>query len=91
MLNMKPLLIFPLLFVALLAQPNGPTLTEVQKLQIQVLSQRLEIAQLRAQAAQRDFDAARLEITKLLQTLEVEGYTFDIATLSYTKNPEVKK
>lgn len=64
-----------------------PALTEVQRLQLQNLTQRLELAQLRAQAAQREFDDARVEITKLLTALKVDGYTLDLATLSYTKDP----
>jgi hypothetical protein len=65
-----------------------PTLTELQKLKLQNLTQRLEIAQLRAQAVQRDFDTARGELTQLLQSFEVKGYTFNVETLTYTKNPE---
>ena len=73
------------------ASADAPELTEVQKLKIQNLTQRIEIAQLRAQAAQREFEAARNEITQLIQTLQVEGYTLSLETLSYTKNPEPPK
>lgn len=60
-----------------------PVLTDVQRLKIQNLSLRLELAQLKAQAAQRDFDAARVEITALVASFQVEGYTLDLATLTY--------
>lgn len=67
-----------------------PVLGETQKLQLQNLALRLEIAQLRAQAAQRDFDVARAEFATLLKSLEVPGYTFDPQTLAYVK-AETKK
>jgi hypothetical protein len=72
-------------------KPDTPTLTEVQRLQIQTLAQKLEIAQLKAQAAQRDFDSARDELSKLVVALKVEGYTLDLQTLSYTKDPPPQK
>lgn len=65
-----------------------PELTEVQKLRIRVLTQRLEIAQLRSQMAQRDFDTAKTELTQLMQSLTVGDYTLDLETMTYTRNPE---
>jgi hypothetical protein len=65
----------------------APTLTDVQKLQIQNIAQRIEIAQLRAQQAQRDFDAANADAQKLIAALQVPGYTLDLQTLTYTKAP----
>ena len=67
-----------------------PALTDVEKLQLQVISQKLEIAQLKAQAAQRDFDAAREEFSKLLASLQKEGFTLDLQKLEYVLTP-VKK
>lgn len=72
---------------------SPPSLSEVQRLQIQTLSQKLELAQLRAQLAQRDFDDARNEITRLVATLQVKGYTLDPNTWTYSPEspkPEVK-
>lgn len=67
--------------------PKPPALTEVQKLTLQTLLQRIEIAQLRAQAAQRDFEQARDEAQKLLSVLQVPGYTLDLQTGVYTVTP----
>jgi hypothetical protein len=69
------------------APEDAPTLTEVQRLQIQNLAQRIELAQLRAQAAQREFDTAREQIQKLVSSLQVDGYTLNLETLSYTPTP----
>jgi hypothetical protein len=71
--------------------PEVPALTEVSRLQLQNLAQRIELAQLRAQAAQRDFDTARDELGKLVVSLKVDGYTLDLQTLTYTKTPPPPK
>ena len=68
-----------------------PVLTDVQKLTLQLLAQRIEIAQLRYQAAQREFDAAKDEITKLIQALTVPGYDLDLMKLEYTRKPAPEK
>jgi len=80
-----------LLAFVVIAAPQGPSLTEVQRLQIQNLTQRLELAQLRAQAAQHDFDEARAALTTLLKSLEVDGYDLDVGTLTYRKKPDPPK
>jgi len=54
-----------------------PVLTDVQRLQIQYMSQQVELAQLR--------------FTNLVLTLQVPGYTLDLATLSYIPNPLKKE
>jgi hypothetical protein len=73
------------------AQDTAPTLTDVQKLTIQNLAQRIEIAQLRAQQAQAEFDKARQAIGKLVQSLQVEGYELRLETLEYVKKPQSEK
>lgn len=70
--------------------PTTPTLTEVQRLQLQTVSQRIELAQLRAQAAQVEYDKARNDLQALLKSLQKDGYTLDLQTLTYTKNAEKK-
>lgn len=70
---------------------QAPTLTEVQRLKVQTLAQRMEIAQLRAQQAQRDFDDARAQLATLLQSLQVEGYVLDLSTLTYRKQETTQK
>jgi hypothetical protein len=54
----------------------APTLSDVQKLRLLTTVQRVEIAQLRAQAAQR-------ELADLLKSFQVQGYTLDLDTLTY--------
>lgn len=69
---------------------STPTLTEVQRLQLQTIAQRIEIAQLKAQAAQREFDVARGDLTRLMDALKVAGYTLDLGTMNYQKEKEKK-
>jgi folylpolyglutamate synthase/dihydropteroate synthase len=74
-------------------EPSGlskaaPALTTEQKQALQILSQRLELAQLHAQAAQRDFDDARKEIATLVQSLQRDGYELDLNTLGYRPMPK---
>lgn len=71
--------------------PTPPVLTDMQRLQFRSLSQQLEIAQLKAQLAQHDFDAARDAIGKLVLSLRIDGYTLDLATLTYRPNPQETK
>lgn len=77
--------------ISVTAQEDIPVLTEVQKLQLQNLAQQLELAQLKAQLAQRDFDAARDSITRLTQSLQIPGYTLNLQSFSYVKNPDPPK
>lgn len=83
-------LVVALLVIVSQTAPRGatPVVTELQRLQVETLTQKIELAQLRAQAAQRDFDDARLKLTALLKTLEVEGYDLDVATLTYRPKPK---
>lgn len=60
-----------------------PSITEVQRLQLVTVALRLENAQLKAQAAQRDFDQALQERTALVASLQVQGFVFDPGTLTY--------
>jgi hypothetical protein len=73
------------------APKAAPSLTQEQKLTLQTIAQRIEIAQLKAQQAQSDFDRARQDLAASLKALQVEGYTLDLNTLSYTKKPDAKK
>jgi hypothetical protein len=67
---------------------NKPALTELHKLTLQNLAQRIELAQLRAQVAQVEFDKARTEIAALVQSLQVPGYELDLQAMTYTKKTE---
>ena len=80
--------------VAAVAAEKPPALAEVPKLQLQVLMQRIEIAQLRAEQARQDFEKARAELLALVRASEVAGYELDLQTLTYVQKkqqPEVKK
>lgn len=66
---------------------EAPTLTELQRLQVLTLVQRLQIAELRAQAAQREWEATRAELLAVSQRLSVDGYELDLATQTYRPAP----
>ena len=72
-----------LLAAPVLGQSGAPTVPELDQLKIRVQVQAIEIAQLKAQAAQRDFDAAREALRVLVAGLDRPGYTLDLQTLSY--------
>ena len=76
-----------LLAVAPSRAAEAPTLTDVQRLQVQNLTQAIEIAQLRAKAAQHAFDTAKASLLDLLRQLQRPGYTLDVQTLTYTPIP----
>ena len=70
---------------------DAPVLSVEQRQAVTILAQSMEIAQLRAQQAQRDFDQAREQLGKLLQSLEREGFALDLQTMTYVKKPEAGK
>jgi len=80
------------LSVGLAAVAEAPELTETDRLRIIALSQAMEIAQLKAQAAQRDYVQAREELRTVAARLERPGYTLDLQTLTYraVAAPETK-
>lgn len=73
------------------AEVKAPALTDVQRLQIQNYAQSIELAQLRAQQAQRDFDQAREQLGKLIQSLQVEGFELDLQQMVYVQKPDKSK
>ena len=73
------------------AQEKAPTLTTEQRQAIQILAQRMELAQLHAQMAQQDFERASGELTSLLKTLDKPGYTLDLQTMQYTAKKDKKE
>lgn len=68
-----------------------PALNTEQKQALQIQAQRIEIAQLKAQAAQAEFDKARTEIATLVQSLQRDGFDLDLQTLTYTPKKSEKK
>lgn len=75
------------LTVGLAAVAEAPVLTETDRLRIIALSQAMEIAQLKAQAAQRDYDQARDRMRAFLKSVEQPGYLLDLSTLTYQPAP----
>lgn len=79
------------MWLCLMAVPvagaEAPTLTEVQQLKLRASLQTVEIAQLRLQLAQQDFDRARLDTQELLRTLQQPGYRLDLNKLTYVPVP----
>jgi hypothetical protein len=70
-----------------------PTLTDVQRLQVQVLVQRLEIAQLKARAIEQEFETVKARLLEVSKALEVPGYELNLNTLTYAPKagPETKE
>ena len=71
-------------------EAKAPALTEVQKLQIQNLVQKMQLAQTQMQLVQVQFDSAQGDLTRLLTTLQVEGYDLDLQKLEYVKRAAKK-
>lgn len=64
-----------------------PVLADVDRLRIQALALRMENAELKAQAAQRDYDQARDQLRTVLQQLQKPGFLLDLETLAYRPAP----
>lgn len=73
------------------AAVQAPALTKENKLELENLRQRLEIAQLKAQAAQVEFDTAKVQLQQLLGTLTKPGYRLDLEKMEYVKLPDAPK
>lgn len=77
------------LFAALLTvQSSAPTVSAEQRLTLQNISLRMQLAEARAQLAQADYNKARDEAAALLASMQVPGYVLDPATLVYTVAPK---
>lgn len=68
-----------------------PVLSQDHRQQLQINLQRIELAQLRAQAAQVEFDRASDDLRKLLQVLSKDGYDLDLQRLDYVEKPKSTK
>lgn len=60
-----------------------PTLSEVDKLRVQNVLLRIELAQRTMQQAQQDFEKARADAQALIQGLQVPGFDLDLQALAY--------
>jgi hypothetical protein len=81
-------LVAALLSATVQAQPVAPSLTEVQKLQVQLALSRLEAAQMRLQLASDEFQRARLEAQDMLASLDKPGWRLNIQKFEYEVKPE---
>lgn len=71
------------------AAGTKPTLTEVQKLTVQLKIQEFRAAQLQLREAQREAQRTQQELDAALKALAREGWQLDLGTWEY--QPEVKK
>jgi hypothetical protein len=69
------------------ADAKAPPLSDVQKLQIQNLAQRLELAQTQIRAAQLEYERSAQALTQLVHTLQVPGFDLDLQRLEYVAKP----
>lgn len=73
------------------APENPPALSDVARLELALPLKDMQIAQLQAQAAQRDFEAAKAKLLELVKALDRPGYELDIQTMTYKHKPPERK
>lgn len=91
---MRILIMLAVLMLAALgvmAQEGAPTVSDVDRLKLQTFAQRREIAQLKAQLAQAEFDRATEAANALLHSLQKPGYALDVERLVYVPTPAPEK
>lgn len=64
--------------------PPAPTVSAEQRLTLQNISLRMQLAEARAALAQAEYNKAREDAAALLATMQVVGYTLDPSTLIYS-------
>jgi hypothetical protein len=70
-----------------------PVVSPEDKAHILVLAQQIEIAQLKSQLAQKDFEVARDQLVALAEKMKKEGWNLDLsnpADPKYVKTPDSK-
>ena len=72
-----------LLASPLVGQTQAPTLTELERLRMTNALLVTELAKLRSEQARREYEQAVEDARNILQTLQREGYTLDLQTLTY--------
>lgn len=72
------------------AAPAVPELTNEQKLTVTNYVQRIQLAQLRIQALQAEFETARKDATAFVQSLDRECFDLDLDKLVYVAKPDCK-
>lgn len=81
-----PILVLTLcLLVAspLVGQTQAPTLTELERLRMTNALLVTELAKLRSDQARRDYEQAVEDARALVRTLQRDGFTLDLQTLTY--------
>lgn len=81
-----PILVLTLcLLVAspLVGQTQAPTLTELERLRMTNALLVTELAKLRSEQARRDYEQAVEDARALVRTLQRDGFTLDLQTLTY--------
>jgi len=81
-----PILVLALcLLVAspLVGQTQAPTLTELERLRMTNALLVTELAKLRSDQARRDYEQAVEDARALVRTLQRDGFTLDLQTLTY--------
>lgn len=72
-------------------QTKAPTLSEVQKLRLQLSIKETENAFLRLQAAQETFSSSRAALEAMLKSLEQPGWVLNPDKLEYVAKPQETK
>lgn len=72
-----------LLASPLVGQTTAPTLTELDRLRMTNALLVTELAKLRSEQARRDYERAVEDARTLVRTLQRDGFTLDLQTLTY--------
>jgi hypothetical protein len=72
-----------LLASPLVGQTQAPTLTELERLKVTNALLITELAKLRSEQARRDYEQAVEDARALVRTLQRDGFTLDLQTLTY--------
>ena len=67
----------------LVGQTQAPTLTEVDRLRMTNALLVTELAKLRSEQARREYEQAVEDARALVRTLQRDGFTLDLQTLTY--------
>lgn len=72
-----------LLASPLVGQTQAPTLNELERLRMTNALLVAELAKLRSEQARRDYEQAVEDARALVRTLQRDGFTLDLQTLTY--------
>lgn len=60
-----------------------PELSETEKLRLVATAQQVEIADLKVKQAQNEFELSRARLQALVSSLQVDGFVFDMRSMTY--------